>query len=189
MATLGVLGPPDVSRSHQARHEFHEGPPGKAGFRISGDLLLGGGPPLFDQLQECLAAVAQPLAFLDLVEHRYRLLRQLEKHLLPAGRGKTATVGLNLLCDSAARSRHHQRQALCFTRKAKCPTELSLCPLIPASESGLVFEKLGFSSKIFCWGFYWHSGCSTFANATRRPEGQGRIRMRRGWEAGSMHER
>ena len=33
-----------------------------------GRLLLGGCPPLFDQLQQRLAAVAQALAFLDLVK-------------------------------------------------------------------------------------------------------------------------
>ena len=33
-----------------ARHEFRESPPGKAGFRISGSFLLGGMPPLLDQL-------------------------------------------------------------------------------------------------------------------------------------------
>jgi hypothetical protein len=55
--------------------------PAKVGFCILGGLLLGGRPALFDQLQECLAAVARPLAFLDLVEHRHRCTRQLEQYL------------------------------------------------------------------------------------------------------------
>ena len=60
--------------SRQARHEFRKSPPGKAGFRISGH-LLGGRPPLFDQLQKRLAAVSQAMALLEFVEQRDRLSR------------------------------------------------------------------------------------------------------------------
>ena len=53
--------------SRKARHEFHKSPPGKAGFCISGR-LLGGCPPSLDQLQKRLAAAAQAMAFLELVD-------------------------------------------------------------------------------------------------------------------------
>lgn len=45
-----------------------ESPPGKAGFSVSSWLLLGDFSPSFDELQDRLAAIAQPLAFLDLVK-------------------------------------------------------------------------------------------------------------------------
>ena len=47
--------------------------------------MLGGCPLLLDQLQKRLAAVAQAVAFLDLVEHHHRLAWQLKQHLLTAG--------------------------------------------------------------------------------------------------------
>jgi hypothetical protein len=83
--SLGVILVPDASR--KARHEFHESPPGKAGFRISDD-LLGGFSPALDQLQQRLAAIPQALAFLDLVEECDRLVRQLEQNFLRPGRSE-----------------------------------------------------------------------------------------------------
>ena len=77
--------------SRKARHEFRKSPPGKAGFRISGD-LLGRFPPLFDQLQQRLAAAPQALAFLEFVEHRDRFARQLDQHFLFAGRAQALAV-------------------------------------------------------------------------------------------------
>ena len=41
-----------------------------------GRLLLGGFPPLFDQLQQRLAAITQALAFLELVKKSDGLARQ-----------------------------------------------------------------------------------------------------------------
>ena len=66
--------------SRKARHEFRESPPGKAGFRFSGDLLGCFHPPL-DQLQQRQAAATQASAFLDLVNGRERFIRQLKQHL------------------------------------------------------------------------------------------------------------
>ena len=77
--------------SRKARHEFRKSPPGKAGFCISGD-LLGCFPPALDQLQQRLAAAAQPLAFLKFVEQSHRLARQLEQHFLAAGGTKARPV-------------------------------------------------------------------------------------------------
>lgn len=82
--------------SRKARHEFHKGPPGKAGFCISG-YLLGCFPPSFDQLQQCLAAVTQPVAFLEFVEQSDRLSRQFEQHLLITGRAQPLAVSLGSL--------------------------------------------------------------------------------------------
>ncbi len=79
--------------SRKARHEFRKSPPGKAGFRISGLLLLGGCPLLFGQLQESLAAIAQAFALLDLVEHRHRCHRDLQQHLYETRIPKALAVG------------------------------------------------------------------------------------------------
>jgi hypothetical protein len=86
--------PSDASR--KARHEFHKSPPCKAGFCISGD-LLGCFPPPFDQLQCCLAAAPQTVAFLEFVEQSDRLSRQLEQHFLIAGSAQPLAVGLGSL--------------------------------------------------------------------------------------------
>jgi hypothetical protein len=83
-------------RSLQARHEFRESPPGKAGFRISGQ-LLGGSPPLFDQLQKRLAAASQALASLEFVDQRDRFPRQRHDQLSAACRRQTAAVGTVLV--------------------------------------------------------------------------------------------
>ncbi len=77
--------------SRKARHEFRKSPPGKAGFRISGH-LLGGCPPMFDQLQKRLAATAQAVALLQFIDEFDRLARQLEQHFFPALRAKARTV-------------------------------------------------------------------------------------------------
>ncbi len=77
--------------SRKARHEFQESPPGKAGFRISSD-LLGGRSPMFDQLDQRLAAATQPLAFLEFVEQGHKLAWQLKQHFLAAGSTKPLTV-------------------------------------------------------------------------------------------------
>ena len=74
-----------------------ESPPGKAGFRVSGSLLLGDFPPLFDQLHQHLAAIAQALAFLELVNKGDRLARQPEQDLLLAGGRKAAPVSADVL--------------------------------------------------------------------------------------------
>ena len=78
---LGGVQVPDASR--KARHEFHKSPPGKAGFCISGH-LLGGCPLSFDQLHQRLAAVAQALALLELVDCLDHFLRQIHNQLTPA---------------------------------------------------------------------------------------------------------
>ena len=76
-----MLISPDASR--KARHEFRKSPPGKVGFRISGDLLGCLNPP-FDQLQQRHAAALQALAFLDVVDEGKRLIGQLEQHFARA---------------------------------------------------------------------------------------------------------
>jgi hypothetical protein len=87
-----------------ARHEFRKSPPGKAGFCIFRS-LLGGRPPLFDQLQKGLASAAQTLALLEIVEHRDRLTRQLHKNLLAPG-GTDALAVTFALVDWGVRVRH-----------------------------------------------------------------------------------
>jgi hypothetical protein len=90
MATLGVLRPLDVAVRLVAN--FAKARPARRAFAFSGD-LLGGCPPLFDQLQQRLAPAAQPVAFLDRVEHRHRRPRQLQQHLLTAGGPEALAVG------------------------------------------------------------------------------------------------
>jgi hypothetical protein len=46
--------------------------------------VLGDYPPLFDQLQKCLAAVAQALAFLERVDSGDSVPWQLKQHFLNA---------------------------------------------------------------------------------------------------------
>jgi hypothetical protein len=64
--------------------------PAKAGFRVSRLLLLGvllgGGPPDFDQLLQHLAAITQALAFLKLVKEFDCLTRQIGNWYLDLGR-------------------------------------------------------------------------------------------------------
>ena len=74
-----------------------EGPPGKAGFRVSDRLLLGGGPPLFDQLLDGLAAVPQSLALLKLVKQGDYLTRQRDDELVISIGSQAATVGAMLV--------------------------------------------------------------------------------------------
>ena len=94
MATLGSVRPPDVADRPVA--SFAKARPARRAFAFSGH-LLGGCPLLLDQLQQRLAAVAQALAFLDRVEHRHRLARQLKQHLLAAGRPQALAVGSGVL--------------------------------------------------------------------------------------------
>jgi len=70
-----------------------ESPPGKAGFRVSELLLLGGFPPLFDQLQQRLTAAAQTLAFLELVNHGHGFAGQGGDELLHAMGREPPPVG------------------------------------------------------------------------------------------------
>ena len=58
-----------------------------------GRLLLGGLSPLFDQLQQCLAAAAQTLALLELVKHGNGFAGQCGDELLHATGGKPLPVG------------------------------------------------------------------------------------------------
>jgi hypothetical protein len=95
--TLGVFS--DPRRSRKARHEFSQSPPCKAGFRISGGLLLGDRSPLFDQLQQRLAAIPQTLAFLDLVEKSHGVAREIQRHFLIAGGDLPLTKCSDVLCD------------------------------------------------------------------------------------------
>src|SRR5215475_13550921 len=70
-----------------------ESPPGKAGFRVSGLLLLGDFPPPFDQLHQHLAAIAQPMTFLQLVYKGDCLPRQIDDELMPPLGYEPAPVG------------------------------------------------------------------------------------------------
>jgi hypothetical protein len=70
-----------------------ESQPGKAGFRVSKSLLLGGCPPDFDQLLQHLAAIAQALAFLKLVKKSDGLTRQIGDELKATIRDNPATPG------------------------------------------------------------------------------------------------
>jgi hypothetical protein len=71
--------------------------PARRAFVFLGRLLLGGVPPPFDQLQDSLAAVPQTLALLELVKHGDHSGRQLEQHLLLAGRRKAPPVGADVI--------------------------------------------------------------------------------------------
>ncbi len=64
-------------------------------------LLLGGGPPLFDQLQNGLTAVPQSLALLKLVKQGDNLARQRDDELVMSAFGH----GTNPLSREAARHR------------------------------------------------------------------------------------
>jgi hypothetical protein len=56
-------------------------------------LLLGGGPPPFDQLQDCLAAVPQSLALPKLVKQGDDLARQRDDELVMSTFGQPPTIG------------------------------------------------------------------------------------------------
>jgi len=65
--------------------------PARRAFAISG-YVLGSRPPLFDQLQQRLAAIAQALALFECVEEFHNLARQLEQHFFSTGSTQTLTV-------------------------------------------------------------------------------------------------
>src|SRR3954454_2652995 len=69
--------PPGPSRDFESQA-------GKPGFRVSRLLLLGGRPPDFDQLFQHLAAVAQAMALLKLIEICDGLARQIGEELKTA---------------------------------------------------------------------------------------------------------
>ena len=70
---------------------FAKARPARRAFAFLGH-LLGGCPPLFDQLQKHLAAVSQALAFLELVEQRHGFARQLKQHFLATSCAKALAV-------------------------------------------------------------------------------------------------
>jgi hypothetical protein len=76
-----------------------ESPPGKAGFSVSELLLLGDLPPPFDELLQHLAAVAQALAFLEIIKKSDRLARQIGDELKAAFGGKPAPIGAVFVAD------------------------------------------------------------------------------------------
>jgi hypothetical protein len=82
----------------KARHEF-KSQPGKAGFRVSGSLLLDDFPPLLDKLDQHLATIAQTVAFLELINESDGLARQRNDKLMLSLRGKPAPVGAILVGD------------------------------------------------------------------------------------------
>jgi len=100
------LGSALAQRSpEKARHEFLNSPPGKAGFSVSRSLLLGGLPPYLDELFQHQAAVAQALAFLELVKKSYGFTRQVSDELKAALRSNSASisaasvaVGVSVVC-------------------------------------------------------------------------------------------
>ena len=61
-----------------------------------GRLLLGGFPPLFDQLQQRLAAIAQALALLELVKKGDDLARQRDDELMIALGRQPAAIGADI---------------------------------------------------------------------------------------------
>ena len=68
---FGVVSPP--TPAVRPVTSFAKARPARRAFAFSGH-LLGGFPPLFDQLQQRLAAVSQTVALLEFVEQRDRLL-------------------------------------------------------------------------------------------------------------------
>jgi hypothetical protein len=80
-------------------------PPGKAGFSSLRHLLLGGFPPLLDQLQQRLAAVPQALSFLKFINEGDRLARQINDELMPSlGREPTAISTVSVAQGVSVRS-------------------------------------------------------------------------------------
>jgi len=63
--------------------------------------LLGGVSPLLEQLLKHLAAITQAQAFLEIVDHRDRLVRDPEQHFLLAGGRNAAPVRADMLGDGA----------------------------------------------------------------------------------------
>ena len=76
-----------------------------------GRLLLGDFPPLFDQFQERLAAVAQAMALLVLVKKGDRLVGEPDQDFLLARGRDAAPVGADLL--GYGRLIPHERQPRC----------------------------------------------------------------------------
>jgi hypothetical protein len=50
-------------------------------------------------LQECLAAIPQALAFLDLVEKGHGVAREIQRHFLIAGGHLPLAISSDVLCD------------------------------------------------------------------------------------------
>ena len=82
-----LIGPSRVLKARPARRAFV----------FLGRLLLGGFPPLFDQLQQRLAAVAQTLALLELVNKGDGLARQRGDELVLSLRRQAAAIGAHVL--------------------------------------------------------------------------------------------
>jgi hypothetical protein len=62
-------------------------------------VLLGGFSPLLEQLLKHLAAITQAQAFLEIVDHRDRLVRNPEQHFLLAGGRNAAPARADVLGD------------------------------------------------------------------------------------------
>lgn len=59
--------------------------------------MLGGFPPPLDEFDKRLPAVAQAMAFLELVKKGNHLIRQFDQDFLFAGRGNATPVGADML--------------------------------------------------------------------------------------------
>jgi hypothetical protein len=86
--------------------------------------VLGGRPPLFDQLQKRLTAVAQAMAILDLVEKSHGVARQIQRHLSIADSQLAPTIGSDVLRDLG--SGFHRREFDSVTSKPTVGPEKSI---------------------------------------------------------------
>jgi hypothetical protein len=77
--------------------------------------MLGGRPLVLDELQQRLAAVAQAMAILDLVEKRHGISRQIQRHLSIADSQLAPAIGSYVLRDLG--SGFHQREFDSVTSK------------------------------------------------------------------------
>src|SRR5271165_4913198 len=96
---VGGVRPIDVAVRLVAN--FAKARPARRAFAFSGG-LLGGCPLLLDQLQTRLAAVAQAMAVLELVEKIHSFARQIERDLPIAGGHLALAIGSDVLCDLGA---------------------------------------------------------------------------------------
>ena len=90
MAKLGLCWFPDGSLLGPSR--VLKARPARRAFVFLGRLLLGGSPPLFDQLQQRLAAAWQAVAFLKLVEQGNDFAWQRDNELMISLGRKPAAI-------------------------------------------------------------------------------------------------
>ena len=147
MATLGVFRRP--RRSRQARREVSLKPARQGGLSHFQVVCWAAAPFCSISCNSAWLRLRRPWRSLSRVEHRDRRAAAAET-APPRRRPREAlAVRLDMRCNwfSAVRSASAESR-LCFLGSVSVQLKNSACPLIPASESRLVTEKLNFSCKI-----------------------------------------